>query len=219
MNLQVERVPMKTQQQYIDGMRTDAQSNVVFQNYSPSTGEKICDIQTALKPDVDRAVTAAQEGFKKWSSLSGTQRGRILHRASEIIRARIEEIAHLEVLDTGKPLSEALAVDVHSGADAIEYFAGISAGIQGSHISLGASYAYTRREPLGVCAAIGAWNYPFQIACWKAAPALACGNSVLFKPSPLTPLTALILAEIFTEAGLPNGVFNVLQGGAETGNY
>ena len=117
----------------------------------------------------------------------------------------------------GKPIQEAIAVDGLSGADAIEYYAGLAASIHGETFDLGSAWAYTRREPLGVCVGIGAWNYPIQIACWKSAPALACGNSMVFKPAELTPLTALRLAEIYSEAGLPDGVFNVVQGDHRTG--
>jgi len=123
----------------------------------------------------------------------------------------------LEVLDTGKPIQEAEAVDVISGADCVEYYAGLAASLHGEHMDLGGDFFYTRREPLGICAGIGAWNYPIQIACWKSAPALACGNAMIFKPAEMTPLTALKLAEIYTEAGLPDGCFNVVQGFAETG--
>ena len=123
----------------------------------------------------------------------------------------------LEVADTGKPIQEAIEVDVLSGADCIEYFAGLAASLSGQHIELKQAFAYTRREPLGVCAGIGAWNYPLQIACWKSGPALACGNAMIFKPAEQTPLTALKLAEIYREAGVPDGVFNVVQGGASTG--
>jgi len=111
-------------------------------------------------------------------------------------------LAELEVLDTGKPISEAIYVDVLSGADAIEYYAGIAASIHGDHHSFGDAFAIIRREPLGVCLGIGAWNNPIQIACWKSAPALACGNSMVFKPAELTPLTTLKLAEIYAEARL-----------------
>jgi betaine-aldehyde dehydrogenase len=107
--------------------------------------------------------------------------------------------------------------DVLSGADALEYYAGLAASLHGQHFDLGTSFVYTRREPLGVVAGIGAWNYPLQIACWKAAPALACGNAMVFKPAELTPLTAGELARTLTEAGLPEGVFNVVQGPASTG--
>ena len=105
----------------------------------------------------------------------------------------------------GKPIAEASTVDVTSGADCLDYYAGAAATLQGEYVDLGGSFFYTRREPLGVCAGIGAWNYPLQIACWKSAPALACGNTVVFKPSELTPATALELARVYREAGLPDG--------------
>ena len=133
------------------------------------------------------------------------------------MRERNDEIAKIEVEDTGKPIAEALEVDVASGAEAIEYFARLATQIKGREVDFGNSFGYTRKEPLGVCVGIGAWNYPIQIACWKSAPALACGNSMIFKPSEMTPRTAVILAEIYSEAGLPDGVFNVLQGDAEVG--
>ncbi len=127
-------------------------------------------------------------------------------------------LARLETQDTGKPVQETLAVDVASGADCLEYYGGIAATLRGEHIDLGpTAFGYTRREPLGVVAGIGAWNYPLQIACWKSAPALACGNAMIFKPAELTPLTAIELAKIYTEAGLPDGVFQVVQGFADTG--
>ena len=134
-----------------------------------------------------------------------------------MLRKHNEDLARLEVLDTGKPWQEAVAVDVLSGADAIEYYAGLAASVHGETFQLASSWIYTRREPLGVCVGIGAWNYPIQIACWKSGPALACGNSMVFKPASLTPLTALRLAEIYSEAGLPDGVFNVVTGDRRTG--
>jgi betaine-aldehyde dehydrogenase len=149
--------------------------------------------------------------------MGGTARGRVLNEAQRILRARNRELAELEVLDCGKPIQEAEVVDVLSGADCLEYYAGLAASLHGEHVDLGGDFFYTRREPLGVCAGIGAWNYPIQIACWKSAPALACGNAMIFKPAELTPLSALKLAEIYTEAGLPDGVFNVVQGFAATG--
>ena len=151
------------------------------------------------------------------SGINGVERGRILNKAVKILRSRNEELARLEVMDTGKPIQEARAVDVHSGADAIEYYAGLAASLHGEHFDLGGAFAYTRREPLGVCAGIGAWNYPLQIACWKSGPALACGNAMVFKPAEQTPLTTSKLAEIYAEAGVPAGVFNVVHGLASTG--
>ncbi|MFW2133002.1 betaine-aldehyde dehydrogenase, partial [Ectothiorhodospira haloalkaliphila] len=143
---------------------------------------------------------------------------RVLRRAADLLRERNDALATLETLDTGKPISETTAVDIQTGADALEYFAGVAMALEGEQIPQGEqAFIYTRREPLGVCAGIGAWNYPLQIACWKAAPALAAGNAMVFKPSEVTPLSALVLAEILTEAGLPEGVFNVVQGDADTG--
>ncbi len=205
------------QKLHIGGVAVDASSGETFDTVNPATGETLCRVQQAGPEDVERAVDAARAGFAVWSRMTGTERGRILAKAAHLLRARNRELAELEVLDTGKPIQEAEAVDVASGADCIEYFAGIAAGLSGQHIDLGGSFAYTRREPLGVCAGIGAWNYPLQIACWKSAPALACGNAMIFKPAELTPLTALKLAEIYAEAGLPPGVFNVVQGDARTG--
>src|SRR5207237_8488539 len=114
-------------------------------------------------------------------------------------------------------IQETLVADASSGADSIEYFAAIAATLTGESVDLGGPFAYTRREPLGVVVGIGAWNYPIQIACWKSAPALACGNAMIFKPAERPPLTALRLAEIYAEAGLPAGVFNVVQGDGAVG--
>ncbi len=151
--------------------------------------------------------------------MSAMARSRVLLKAVALLRQRNDELAKIEVLDTGKPWQEASVVDVVTGADAIEYFAGIVVGLEGCQQSVGDDFFYTRREPLGICAGIGAWNYPLQIACWKSAPALAAGNAMIFKPSEETPLGALKLAEIFIEAGVPAGVFNVVQGAAEVGQW
>jgi betaine-aldehyde dehydrogenase len=135
-----------------------------------------------------------------------------------MLRARNDELALLETRDTGKPIQETSVVDVVSGAECLEYFGSLAASLAGEHIDLGPqAFGYTRREPLGVVAGIGAWNYPLQIACWKTAPALACGNAMIFKPAELTPLSAVKLLEVFTAAGLPEGVFQIVQGGADTG--
>jgi betaine-aldehyde dehydrogenase len=137
----------------------------------------------------------------------------VLKRAAEIMRARNRDLSVLESFDTGKPLQETLVADATSGADSFEYFGGLAGALTGEHIPLaGGDFVYTRREPLGVCVGIGAWNYPTQIACWKGAPALACGNAMVFKPSETTPLCALKVAEILHEAGAPAGVYNVVQG-------
>jgi betaine-aldehyde dehydrogenase len=202
---------------FIAGQRAPATSGETFPTINPATGEVICRVQHAGPDDVDRAVASAREGFQVWREKSGAERGRILNRAVALLRQHNEDLARLEVADTGKPWKEAVAVDVLSGADAIEYYAGLAASIHGETFQLANSWVYTRREPLGVCAGIGAWNYPLQIACWKSGPALACGNSMVFKPAELTPLSALRLAEFYTEAGVPDGVFNVVQGDHRVG--
>lgn len=203
--------------QFIHGEEVRSASGESFESINPATGEVVATVAQASDADVTRAVESAREGFEQWSAMTGAERGRTLHQAVAILRERNDELARLEVLDTGKPIAEALEVDVASGADCIEYFAGAAATIAGEHYDLGRNFAYTRREPLGVCAGIGAWNYPIQIACWKSAPALACGNSMIFKPAELTPMTALELARVYVEAGVPPGVFNVLQGDARVG--
>ena len=201
---------------FIAGTWRDDPGEIIETRY-PATGLVTARVRAASPALVDEAVAAAGAAQVAWAGTSPAERGRVLRRAADLIRARNQDLSEIETIDTGKPISETLVADATSGADCLEYFGGIAASIAGEHIDLGGSFAYTRREPIGVVAAIGAWNYPIQIACWKAAPALACGNSVVFKPSDLTPLTALKLAEILQEAGLPDGVFNVVQGRGETG--
>jgi betaine-aldehyde dehydrogenase len=189
-----------------------------FTTINPATGEVLAEIEIAEAAEVEAAVGAARAAQKLWGRMTGSERGRILRRVADILRAKNDELAELETLDTGKPIQETRVVDVISGADCIDYFAGLASGLAGEHIDLGpGAMGYTRREPLGVVAGIGAWNYPLQIACWKAAPALAAGNAMIFKPAELTPLTAIRLAEIMREAGVPDGVFNVVQGFGDTG--
>ncbi|HSI39166.1 MAG TPA: betaine-aldehyde dehydrogenase [Xanthobacteraceae bacterium] len=189
-----------------------------FQTVNPATGEVLAEIEIAGPAEVEAAVAAARAGQKLWAAMGGAERGRILRRVADTLRARNDELARLETLDTGKPIQETSVVDVMSGADCLDYYAGLAASLSGEHIDLGPSaFGYTRREPLGIVAGIGAWNYPLQIACWKSAPALACGNAMIFKPAELTPLTAVKLAEIMTQSGVPDGVFNVVQGFADTG--
>ena len=189
-----------------------------FETINPATGERLSVIRIDGQAEVDKAVARATDAQKLWAKTTGVERGRILHRAAALLVERNEELARLETLDTGKPIQETIAVDVLSGADCIEYYAGLARTIAGEHLDLGtAAFGYTRREPLGVVAGIGAWNYPIQIACWKSAPALACGNAMIFKPAELTPLTAIELEKAYCDAGLPDGLFQVVQGKAETG--
>ena len=189
-----------------------------FASINPATGEVLGYVKVAGANEVNAAVRAAQRAQVTWAAMTGAERARILRRTAEILRSRNQELAELESRDTGKPIQETRVVDVISGADCLEYFAALAQSLSGEHIDLGPqAFGYTRREPLGVVAGIGAWNYPLQIACWKAAPALACGNAMIFKPAELTPFTAVKLEEIFLEAGLPPGVFQVVQGFAQTG--
>ncbi len=188
-----------------------------FSNHSPATGNKICEIEITSPEALQEVIIKAHSAFEIWAKMSGFERGKILSKAARIIRERCFEIAQLEVLDSGKPISEALEVDIPSSADALEYYGGLAPSIHGDHIQLGRSFAYTKREPIGICAGIGAWNYPFQIAAWKSAPALASGNVMIFKPSELTPMTAVKLEQIYLEAGMPAGVFQIVQGGRDVG--
>ena len=189
-----------------------------FNTVNPATGEVLASVRVAGAAAVEAAVRAARAAQPAWAAMSGTERGRVLRRAADLLRARNDELAELETRDTGKPIQETRVVDVVSGADCLEYFAGLAPTIAGEHLDLGSSaFGYTRREALGVVAGIGAWNYPLQIACWKSAPALACGNAMLFKPAHLTPLTAQKLQDVYDAAGLPKGLFQVLQGPTETG--
>ena len=183
----------------------------------PATGEIIGRVYGATEAVIELAITSAKHAQKEWAKTSGTERGRILRRAADIIRERNRDLSILETYDTGKPLSETLYVDATSAADALEYFGGLAGSLTGEYIPMGENWAYTIREPLGLCVGIGAWNYPTQISCWKGAPALACGNAMIFKPSETTPLCALKVAEILIEAGLPKGLYNVIQGLGDVG--
>ncbi|MEO1248412.1 MAG: betaine-aldehyde dehydrogenase [Pseudomonadota bacterium] len=205
---------------YIDGAPVAGQGDPHPDLY-PATAQPIADIAWATDSEIDRAVETAKAGFEIWRQTPPAERGRVLRRAADILRRDNRSLSELETLDTGKPLQETLVADAASGADCLEYFAAQAATLTGEHIGFSGDegdFAYTRREPLGVCLGIGAWNYPIQIACWKTAPALACGNAMIFKPSEVTPLSALRLAEALTEAGLPRGVFSVLQGDGAVGS-
>jgi betaine-aldehyde dehydrogenase len=208
---------VQTLSSYIHGRYAPSANAPALDNINPANGQVISKVAIALEAEVDAAIQSAQEGFAAWSRLSGAERGRVLNKTAHLLRARNRELAELEVRDTGKPIQEAEVVDVASGADCLEYFAGVAGSLRGEQVALNNAFVYTRREPLGVCVGIGSWNYPIQIACWKAAPALACGNAMIFKTAELTPTTPSKLAEILTEAGLPDGVFNVVHGDARTG--
>lgn len=203
---------------FIDGEYVEDDAGSVIESIYPATGEVIARLHAATPAIVEKAIAAAKRAQPEWAAMSPTARGRILKRAAEIMRERNRELSELETLDTGKPIQETIVADPTSGADSFEFFGGIAAtALNGSYIPLGGDFAYTKRVPLGVCVGIGAWNYPQQIACWKGAPALIAGNAMVFKPSENTPLGALAIAEILHEAGLPKGLYNVIQGDRETG--
>ena len=203
---------------FIDGEYVEDTDGTVIESIYPATGEVIARLHAATPAIVERAIAAAKRAQPEWAAMSPTARGRILKRAADIMRERNRALSELETLDTGKPIQETIVADPTSGADAFEFFGGVAAaGLNGSYIPLGGDFAYTKRVPLGVCVGIGAWNYPQQIACWKGAPALIAGNAMVFKPSENTPLGALKIAEILLEAGLPKGLYNVIQGDRDTG--
>ena len=202
---------------FVNGAYLEDTDGVRIPVIFPATGEEIAVVHAATPAVVEAAMSAAFEAQKAWAAWMPVERGRVLRRAADIMRERNRELSELETLDTGKPLQETLVADATSAADSLEYFGGLAATLTGEHMPLGGDWAYTMRVPLGVCVGLGAWNYPTQIAAWKGAPALACGNAMVFKPSEQTPLCALKVAEILVEAGLPPGVFNVVQGMGDVG--
>jgi len=203
--------------QFIDGALTTSSNGESWINYNPANNNPLGEVFQANDQDIEAAVHSSEKAFHIWRTKTGAERGRVLSTVARILRSRLEKIAFLETQDVGKPISESLAVDITSAADALEYFGGMAAGIHGEFFDLKNAFGYTRPEPLGICVGLGAWNYPIQIAAWKAAPALACGNAMIFKPSELTPATALELAKAFMEAGAPPGLFNVVQGDGRVG--
>ena len=207
-----------TASHFINGEYVEDTNGDVIDVIYPYTGEVVAKVHSATPAIIEQALAAAKAAQADWAAMSGTERGRILRRAADIMRERNHDLSVLETYDTGKPYQETSVADATSGADALEYFGGLAGALTGEHIPLaGGDFVYTRREALGVCVGIGAWNYPTQIASWKGAPALACGNTMIFKPSETTPLCALKVAEILHEAGAPAGVYNVVQGYGNVG--
>jgi len=206
-------------QLFIGGEWADAASGKTFDTINPSTGEVLTQVAEGDRADVDRAVAAARRTFDegKWSGMDARKRGKVLFAIADALEAHADELARLETMDNGKPVREARAFDVEGTIECFRYYAGWADKIDGDVIPVpGPFLNYTRREPIGVCGQIIPWNYPLQMAAWKVAPALACGNTVVLKPAEQTPLTALALARIAHEAGLPAGVLNVVPGFGET---
>jgi aldehyde dehydrogenase (NAD+)/phenylacetaldehyde dehydrogenase len=216
----VDRLPHRL---LIGGRWVEAQSGATFDTVDPATGEVLARVAAGARADVDAAVRAARSAYEdSWRTLSPAARGRLLIRLAELIEENVEELAALETLDVGKPLTESLYVDLSTTSEVYRYFGGWTTKICGQTLPVsppvGSAFAYTRREPLGVVGAIVPWNFPMAITALKLGPALAAGNTVVLKPAEQTPLTALRLGELVQEAGFPDGVLNIVTGlGHEAG--
>src|SRR5215471_245686 len=221
----VEEFTSTPRQLFIDGQWTAAASGKTFQTPDPATGETLAHIAEGDAEDIDRAVRAARSAFDDgpWGRMTPSERGRIIWRIGDLILQNAEELAQLESLDNGKPYPVALAADVPLAADLFHYMAGWATKIEGNTISISVPYmpganfhSYTLREPVGVVGQIIPWNFPLLMAAWKLGPALATGCTVVLKPAEQTPLSALRLAGLIAEAGVPDGVVNVVTGFGET---
>jgi acyl-CoA reductase-like NAD-dependent aldehyde dehydrogenase len=207
-------VAYKSQKLFIGGQWVEPSTEKYFKTINPATEEPITDVAEAGPQDVDRAVAAARKAFDggKWPAMAPSERGRILWKIADLLEAKIDDFAMLETLDAGKPLGESKNVEMRLSIDVLRYYAGFATKITGDTIpSNPNSFIYTLREPLGVVGAITPWNFPLLLAVWKIAPALAAGNTIVHKPASWTPLT-----EICLEAGLPEGVYNVIPGPGST---
>src|SRR6202043_3869574 len=213
------------QQLFIDGQMVEAKSGKTFETINPATGEILAKVAEGDAVDIDLAVKAARRAFDEgpWSRMTPSERGRIIWRIGDLILEHLDELAQLESLDNGKPFAVARAADVTLAADMFHYMAGWATKIEGNTINISVPYmpganfhSYTLREPLGVVGQIIPWNFPLLMAAWKLGPALAAGNCVVLKPAEQTPLTALRLAGLIAEAGVPDGVVNVVPGFGET---
>jgi phenylacetaldehyde dehydrogenase len=220
----VEQFISTPRQLFINGQWTDAASGRTFETPNPATGETLAHVAEGDAEDIDRAVRAARAAFDgPWSRMTPSERGRIIWRIGDLLLEHIEEFAQLESLDNGKPYAVAKGADVPLAADLFHYMAGWATKIEGNTINISVPYmpganfhSYTLREPIGVVGQIIPWNFPLLMAAWKLGPALTTGNCVVLKPAEQTPLTALLLAQIIADAGVPDGVVNVVPGFGET---
>jgi aldehyde dehydrogenase (NAD+) len=213
------QVQIKPGKLFIGGKWVDAGSGKTFPTINPATGEVLTQIAEGDARDADAAVRAARRAFESgpWPEMSASDRGRILWKIGDLIDKHNEEIGTLETLDNGKPIFESRQVDIPMVAEVFRYYAGWATKIHGETVPVrGPFLNYTLREPLGVVAAIVPWNFPLLLASWKVAPALAAGNTIVLKPASWTPLTALRFGEICQEAGLPDGVVNIVTGPGAT---
>jgi aldehyde dehydrogenase (NAD+) len=202
----------------IGGEWRDASGGQTMPVVNPATEEVIAEVAAASAEDVDAAVAAARKAFEgPWGALSPRERGRLVWKLGERLYETIDEVARLETLHNGKPISESRHIEIPMAVECLQYFAGWADKIEGETVPVkSGALVYTRREPLGVVAAIVPWNFPLLLAVWKVAPALAAGNTVILKPASQTPLTALALGEIGREVGLPPGVLNIVTGSGAT---
>jgi len=220
----VEQFISTPRQLYINGEFVDAASGKTFDTPNPATGETLAHVAEGDAEDINRAVAAARAAFDgPWSRMTPSERGKIVWKIGDLLLEHVEEFAQLESLDNGKPYVIAKAADVPLAADLFHYMAGWATKIEGNTINISVPYmpganfhSYTLREPIGVVGQIIPWNFPLLMAAWKLGPALATGNCVVLKPAEQTPLSALLLAQIMAEAGVPNGVVNVVPGFGET---
>jgi acyl-CoA reductase-like NAD-dependent aldehyde dehydrogenase len=207
-------VRITANQLFINNQWLSSSSGKTMAVVNPATEEVVADVPAADPGDVDAAVAAARAALEgPWSKLSARERGRLVRKLGDRLMERADEVARLETLHNGKPISESRHIEIPAAAECFEYYGGWSDKVMGETIPVkGNHLTYTLREPVGVVAAIVPWNFPLLLAAWKVAPALACGNTVILKPASQTPLTALALGEIAIEAGLPPGVLNVITG-------
>src|SRR5579871_5264280 len=206
---------VKDQPMLIGGKWVDSVSGKTFPTLNPATGETICQVAEGDKADVDRAAKAARKAFEEgpWPRMNASERGRLLNKLADLIEANKEELAALESLDNGKPLRDSLAADLPLSIKCYRYYAGWADKIHGKTIPVeGNFFCYTRHEPVGVVGQIIPWNFPLLMQAWKWGPALAAGCTIVLKPAEQTPLTALRVAALAQEAGVPDGVINVVPG-------
>src|SRR5438128_44590 len=201
-------------QMFVNNEWRDAESGATLDVINPATEETVASVPSAGQGDLDRAVATARAALDgPWGTLSARERGRLVWNIGEKLTEKADEIARLETLHNGKPIFESRRIELPAAAECFQYYAGWSDKIHGETIPVKGNYlTYTLREPVGVVAAIVPWNFPLLLTAWKVAPALACGNTRIGEPASQTPLTALALAEIATEVGIPAGVINVLTG-------
>jgi len=204
---------------YIDGKFVDAESGKTFGVINPATGEEFAQVAEGGKADIDKAVKAARRAFESgpWPKMSARDRGRLLMKLSNLINENAEELAAMESLDNGKPITEARYVDIPMAAGTFEYYAGWADKVEGTVIPVSGNFLnYTRTEPVGVVGQIIPWNFPLGMLSWKIAPAICMGCTVVLKPAEQTPISALRFAELCDEAGVPPGVINIVNGFGET---